>query len=150
MRFLFLLPFYCLLLLIPFAAVEGVTYPVTDLDIKTQTQTLHFTVEVATTRVQQEHGLMFRKSLAPLHGMIFIFPTPRQIDFWMKNTLIPLDMIFIDEHGTIKGITANATPLSEALIPSPPGITTVLEVAGGTCKTNHIAQGDQVIYSLKP
>lgn len=146
--FIFLL---CVLFLAPsLVRAEEVTFPTSQLDIKTQAQTLHFTVEVATSHKQHDYGLMFRKSLPDLHGMIFIFPQPLRVSFWMKNTLIPLDMLFLDNKGIITQIAANAKPESTDLIPSTHDTRAVIEIAGGAAAHYHIVPGDRVIYSLFP
>src|SRR5206468_12336636 len=82
------------------------------LTIRSKNGIHHFTVEVAATPEQQERGLMFRRSLAGDRGMIFPYDPPQFVGFWMKNTLIPLDMIFIRADGRIARVAANATPLS--------------------------------------
>ena len=93
--------------------------PVENLQIVTHDGHVHkFKVEIADNFASRERGLMFRKELAPNAGMLFDFKTPQNVSFWMKNTLIPLDMVFIDEHGVVVNVAANATPLSEDNIPS--------------------------------
>jgi uncharacterized membrane protein (UPF0127 family) len=141
----------CLVFLAPSAArTEEVAFPTDRLDIRTQRDTLHFTVEVATSDEQHERGLMFRKSLPDLHGMIFIFPAAQRVAFWMKNTLIPLDMLFVDDRGNITQIARNARPESTDLIPSSQEVRAVIEIAGGAAAQYHIAPGDRVVYSLFP
>jgi uncharacterized membrane protein (UPF0127 family) len=102
-----------------------------------------FTVEVAATPDQQERGLMFVRSLAPDRGMIFPYDPPQQVSFWMKNTLIPLDMIFIRADGTIARI-ATAKPLDETPVPGGEPIAAVLEIAGGRAAELGIGAGDTV------
>jgi len=103
-------------------------------------------VEVADTAEAQTRGLMYRKQLDPDHGMIFLFDTEKPHSFWMKNTQIPLDMIFISRTGTIVGIHANAEPLSLAPIDVGKPSRAVLEVAGGWAAAHGIAVGDRVSY----
>lgn len=103
-----------------------------------------FTVEIADTDATREHGLMFRKSLAADRGMLFDFGTPQTVTFWMKNTLIPLDLIFIGKDGRVVTIARNATPMSEALIPSGGPILGVLEVKGGRAAQIGVKPGDEV------
>lgn len=103
-----------------------------------------FTVEVARTVEEQAQGLMYRSSLAPDRGMIFPFETPRQASFWMKNTLIPLDMVFIRADGSIANIEANTVPLSLQPVYSDGEVTAVLEIAGGRSAELGIAPGDKV------
>lgn len=115
------------------------------LTITTQSGKRQFIVEVARTEAEQAMGLMHRTELAPDRGMIFPFAQPRIASFWMKNTLIPLDMIFIRGDGTISAIAVNTVPLQE----QPPytshePVSAVLEIAGGRSVELGIAQGDRV------
>jgi uncharacterized membrane protein (UPF0127 family) len=103
-----------------------------------------FTVEVARTPEEQAQGLMYRNALDPDRGMIFPMEPPRQASFWMKNTLIPLDMIFIRTDGTIANIAANTVPLSLQPVYSEGEIAAVLEIAGGRSAEVGIAAGDKV------
>ena len=103
-----------------------------------------FTVEVAKTPEDQAAGLMNRQSLAPDRGMIFPFEEVRVASFWMKNTLIPLDMIFIRPDGTIANIEANAAPLSLQPVYSIEPVAAVLELAGGRAAELGIKPGDTV------
>ena len=80
-----------------------------------------FTIELARTDAERETGLMNRPSMAPDHGMLFDFEFDQPVDMWMKDTLIPLDMLFIDHSGRIAGIAARTVPMSEAIIASPVG-----------------------------
>jgi uncharacterized membrane protein (UPF0127 family) len=107
-------------------------------------RTHRFIVEVARTPEQQANGLMNRQSLAPGRGMIFPYQTPRPASFWMKNTLIPLDMIFIREDGTIARIEAQTVPLSLEPVPSLEPVAAVLEIAGGRAAELGIQPGDRV------
>ena len=106
-----------------------------------------FTVEVARTSDQQEHGLMERRSLAPDAGMLFPFDPPRPASFWMRNTLIPLDMLFIRPDGTIARVAANAVPLSETPVAVQEPVTAVLELKGGRAAELGIGAGDRVSWS---
>ena len=103
-----------------------------------------FTVEVAATPEQQTMGLMNRSSMAADRGMIFPFPEPRPASFWMKNTLIPLDIIFVRTDGTIANIAANAVPLSEEPMSSEGIVGSVLELNGGQSAELGIGPGDKV------
>jgi hypothetical protein len=103
-----------------------------------------FKVEVALTRQEQEKGLMDRPSLAADGGMLFDFGSERTIAMWMKNTLIPLDMVFISNGGRILGIAERTVPLSLDTISSPGPVRAVLEVAGGTAERLHLQAGDQI------
>jgi uncharacterized protein len=99
----------------------------------TQADAVHtFTVEVARTAEQQAQGLMGRTELAADRGMLFPFPQPKFATFWMRNTLIPLDMIFIRADGTIDRIAENTLPQDESPVASGGEVQAVLELAGGT------------------
>ena len=105
-----------------------------------------FTVEVARTPEEQAHGLMDRQSLAPDRGMIFPYEPPQPVGFWMKNTLIPLDMIFVAPGGRILRIEANTVPLSLDPVGSGDAVEAVLEIAGGRSAELGIAAGDQIAW----
>ena len=89
---------------------------------------------------------MFRKSLAPNAGMLFLYPDEQPVAFWMKNTLIPLDMLFLKADGSIVQIAHNAVPLDETPIPSNQPVQAVLEVNGGVAAALGIKEGDRVDY----
>lgn len=117
------------------------------LSIRTASGTVHkFRVEVAATPEEQERGLMFRESLPEDGGMIFPFPTPRVASFWMRNTLIPLDMIFIRADGSIARIAAETTPHSLEPVTAGEPVTAVLEVAGGKSAKLGISEDDTVSW----
>ena len=120
------------------------TLPQAPLIIESSKGPARFTVEMATGWVQQERGLMFRKSLAPNAGMLFDFGSESEQAFWMKNTLIPLDMLFIKKDGTIARIAVNAKPLSEDPSPSYEPVRAVLEIAGGRAGELGLKAGDKV------
>jgi len=105
-----------------------------------------FTVEVARSAAEQEQGLMNRRSLGPDAGMLFPFAPPRPASFWMRNTLIPLDMIFIRPDGVIARIAANTVPMSETPIVVAEPMTAVLELAGGRAAQLGIREGDRVSW----
>ena len=106
-----------------------------------------FTVEVARTASQQETGLMNRHGLAPDAGMLFPFDPPRPASFWMRNTLIPLDMIFIRPDGSIARIAANTVPMSETPVAVTEPMTAVLEIGGGRAAQLGIKEGDRVSWN---
>ena len=119
--------------------------PVEQLQIVTHDGRIHsFHVEIADNDASRERGLMFRKSLAADAGMLFDFKSPQYVSFWMKNTLIPLDMVFIDPNGVVVNVAANATPLSEANIPSAAPVLGVLELRGGRAAQIGVQAGDHV------
>ncbi len=106
-------------------------------------------VEVADTDEKRMRGLMFRKSLAAKEGMFFIFPQKVSTPFWMKNTYLPLDILFIGENGHVVDIKEYARPLSEESIYSSLPYQRVLEVNAGFVKTNHLQVGDQILFQFK-
>lgn len=114
------------------------------LEIVTKTGVRAFTVELATNDAERERGLMYRKELPEGRGMLFDFQHDRPVAFWMRNTYIPLDMIFIRGDGRILSIAENTQPLSDGLIPSGGSVRAVLEVIGGTARKLGIAPGDRV------
>ena len=105
-----------------------------------------FTVEVARSPQEQANGLMHRQSLAPDRGMLFPYNPPQPASFWMKNTLIPLDIIFIRADGTIARIAANTVPLSLEPVPSLEPVAAVLEISGGRAAELGIVPGDRVSW----
>jgi uncharacterized membrane protein (UPF0127 family) len=104
-----------------------------------------FQVEMATTPQEQETGLMFRTAVPADGGMLFLFPTVQPEPFWMKNTLVPLDMVFINPDGTIRAIAENTVPYSLAPVDSGGPVLAVLELQGGLTAKEAISVGDQVI-----
>jgi hypothetical protein len=105
-----------------------------------------FDVEVAQTPEQQAKGLMFRKTLADDAGMIFPMDPPRTASFWMENTLIPLDMIFIRTDGTIAFIGANTVPYSRTPVSAGIPVAAVLELRGGRAAELGIGMDDKVAW----
>ena len=103
-------------------------------------------VEVADDGAERAKGLMFRQKLDTAAGMLFVYESPRRAQFWMKNTLIPLDLIFIREDGSIARIAENAVPLSLDPIPSLEPVSAVLEIAGGRSAELGIKAGDKVSW----
>jgi uncharacterized membrane protein (UPF0127 family) len=127
-------------------AVRAAT--VEPLEIVTKTGVQVFSVEIAKTEQEKETGLMYRKELADGKGMLFDFSPEQQVSMWMKNTYIPLDMIFIRADGRILRIAENTEPLSTRIIPSMGLAKGVLEVIGGTAQKYGIAPGDRVGHPL--
>jgi len=109
-----------------------------------------FQVEIAATRAEQARGLMFRKSLAPDRGMLFTYKRPQPAAYWMKNTLIPLDIIYIQPDGRILSIVRNARPHDETPLPSGGLVLGVLELAGGRAAQLGILPGDRVLHRIFP
>jgi uncharacterized membrane protein (UPF0127 family) len=134
--------------LIAFAADCARTAELQTLEFAGKTGVHAFHVEMAITPEEKERGLMFRRELPDGHGMLFDFQFDQNVAFWMKNTYIPLDMLFIRGDGRILRIAENTEPLSERNIPSGGPVRAVLEVIGGTAKKLGIAAGDQVAGSI--
>ena len=133
----------------PAQALENLDqFPNTVLDIRTHGGREWFNVWVADTPARSEQGLMFLKWLPPDWGMLFSQETPRVMSMWMKNTLIPLDMLFIDGHGRVVYIRERATPQSEVIITTPLPVKAVLELSGGQCARLGIRVGDKVRHAL--
>ncbi len=103
-----------------------------------------FEVEMALTPAQQTVGEMFRASVAPNAGMLFDWGYPRASQMWMRNTVAPLDMVFINADGTIRSIAENTVPQSLAVIDSHGAVRATLEVAAGTTQKLNIRVGDSV------
>ncbi len=118
------------------------------IEITTSSGVHAFSVELATTEAERERGLMFRKQLPEGHGMLFDFKQDQPVSFWMHNTYISLDMIFIRGDGRVLRIAENATPMSDNLIPSGGPVRAVLEVIAGTARELNIAPGDRVTGSI--
>lgn len=100
-----------------------------------------FETELATTDAQRQQGLMFRKFMEPNHAMLFDFGTDREVTMWMRNTLIPLDMVFIAKNGTVTHVHRDAVPHSEDIISSRGAVRYVLEINGSLAKTLGIGKG---------
>jgi uncharacterized membrane protein (UPF0127 family) len=114
------------------------------LEIVTSTGRHAFHVEIANNDATRERGLMDRRFMAADHGMLFEFDREEPVAFWMKNTYIPLDMIFITPSGVVTHIATNAEPLSERVIPSGGPSIGVLEVNGGVAASIGLKVGDKV------
>jgi uncharacterized protein len=119
---------------------------VSPLEIVTSTGAHRYEVEVADNEPERERGLMDRREMAANHGMRFEFPNREPVTFWMKNTYLSLDMIFIDADGTVRRVEQRATPLSEALIPSRAPVVAVLELNAGQAAAIHLKPGDKVRF----
>ena len=114
------------------------------LEIASKTGVHIFAVEIVDNDADRAKGLMYRKELPEGRGMLFDFHRDQEVSFWMQNTYIPLDMIFIRGDGQILRIEENTVPLSTRMIPSRGAVRAVLEVIGGTSRKLGIAPGDRV------
>lgn len=119
-------------------------------DVRGDWGTARFRVELALTAEDQARGLMFREEMAPMAGMLFVYPRTRMVGFWMRNTLIPLDMIFVDEAGTVVKVHENAIPGDETVIESGAPSRGVLEINGGMAATLGIGAGDVLRSPVMP
>ena len=120
------------------------------LEIRSGGKVHKFTVEVARTQDEQAQGLMFRESLAPDRGMLFPYSPPEVAGFWMKNTLIPLDMIFVRDDGSIAMIADNTIPGSLESVSAGEPVAAVLEIAGGRSAELGITDADKVSWPGGP
>ena len=109
-----------------------------------------FNVEIADTLNERNQGLMNRPEMARNSGMLFVYDRPQPVAFWMRNTLIPLDMIFLDRTGTVQKVHANAVPLDETGIPGGDDIQYVLEINGGLAALYGIEAGSQLRHPAIP
>ena len=123
-------------------------FPRSELTIISATGPHRFKVELAETPAQMTQGLMFRTSLAPDAGMLFDYRRPTPATMWMRNTLIPLDMLFVDARGRIVNIHERAVPQSDAIIAAAAPVRAVIELNGGTAARLGIKPGDRVIYPI--
>ncbi len=120
--------------------------PVIPLTVTTAGKAQRFQVEIARSEEEQAKGLMFRTVMGANEGMIFPMDPPRRASFWMRNTVIPLDIIFIGADRSILNIAANAVPYSEASLASSGAVSAVLELNGGRAAQLGIAPGDRVAW----
>ena len=135
-------------LVMPFLAMgNDITFARSTLEIVTQdNRTYAFEVDLAVTPAQRAHGLMFRQDMAEDEGMLFLFGREAPRSFWMKNTYLALDIIFLDQHGTIARIAPDTTPFDETAIPSIVPAAAVLEVLAGTAQRLGLGPGDRVLH----
>ncbi len=123
--------------------------PSENIIIQTKTgKTINLNVEIAKRPHELRKGMMFRTEIPPMTGMLFLFSDDRVRSFWMKNTLVPLDMLFIRNDGTIDHIHINAEPESLEPIKSKRTVTAVLELAGGESERLSIHEGDRILHTF--
>ncbi len=135
-----------LALVAPAARAQLQAFERDQLAIETAGGARQFAVELAATSEQRAQGLMYRERLPADAGMLFLYPAARPVSMWMKNTLIPLDMLFIGDDGRILHIAERAIPGSTATISSMHPARAVLELNGGTAARLKIQVGDRVLY----
>jgi uncharacterized membrane protein (UPF0127 family) len=143
-----LLAALCLLALLPAATGRLGAADLQTLEIASKGGVHTFAVELALTPGEQSRGLMYRRALPEGQGMLFDFKRDQELSFWMKNTYVPLDMIFIRGDGRIHRIAENTEPLSERMVPSNGSVRAVLEVVAGTTRKLGIAPGDRVAHPI--
>ncbi|MDF1734532.1 MAG: DUF192 domain-containing protein [Minwuia sp.] len=140
------LPVLLLLVLVPVGSVSA--QDLSSLTVDTAGGERRFAVELADNPATRSRGLMFRESMPLDHGMLFDFERERQQSFWMKNTPLSLDIIFIDRQGIIVHIHHRAVPYDETPIPSRKPASAVLEINGGVARLTGIAVGDRVRHAI--
>lgn len=119
---------------------------VVPLAITTGGKVHRYKVEVAQTPAQQAHGMMFRTGMPPMTGMLFPMQPPRAASFWMENTLIPLDLVFIGADGKVRNIITEAVPRSQAPLSSLGPVAAVLELKGGETARIGLKPGDSISW----
>jgi uncharacterized protein len=137
-----LLVFVLLLVALPAWALEN--FATSELTIQTGAGPQKFSIELALSDAQMEQGLMFRRSMPANAGMLFDFKRPTNVTMWMKNTVLPLDMLFLDERGRIIDIHERAVPYSTDVIAGRAPARYVVELNGGTAARLGIKPGDQI------
>jgi uncharacterized membrane protein (UPF0127 family) len=125
------------------------------LSMRRENMTLHtargaqvVSVEITETVEEKAKGLMFRTKLADNEGMLFSYDRPQEITMWMRNTLIPLDMVFIRPNGVVHRIEAWTRPLSEAIVASQGDVSACLELAGGAAERMGLRPGDRIEHAI--
>ncbi len=139
------------ILLVALTVGRGTAAAAESLEFVTATGAHRFEIEVARTEREREVGLMYRRSMPRDHGMLFTFPSEQPVSMWMKNTYIPLDMVFVSRKGRVTSVARDAVPMSEKIIPSGPPAFAVIELNAGAARAIGLDVGDQVRYpSFKP
>ncbi len=139
-----------LILSLVFAGLAGTAHAAcapNAVELRGPSGTHRFSVEVADEPAEQAQGLMFREKLASAAGMLFVFPKPKRAQFWMKDTLIGLDMIFMDAKGVVTRVHSNAIPQDRTGIDGGPDVAFVLEINGGLAQRMGIAVGSEMRHS---
>jgi len=139
----------CLLVLVPaLGGCQEARPGQAVVEIHTSDRIVVYQAEAAGTRPQKSRGLMHREHMPRNHGMLFLYDPPRKTAMWMKNTHIPLDMLFINADGRIVKIEENTEPMSTRTIPSEGKVRAVLELNAGQVAEHGIKTGDRVEYSI--
>jgi len=124
--------------------VPAVALPRSELLVQTGSSQFRFEVEIADDATERAEGLMFRQTMADNAGMLFLYPAPQRVQFWMKNTPMSLDIVFVRADGTIARIAEHTTPFSEDMIPSGEEVVAVLEVKAGMMHQLGVRVGDRL------
>jgi len=125
---------------------QEILLPLEELVVETSVGKFTFSVEVADNQTERATGLMFRTEMAPNHGMLFDFGKTEPIAMWMQNTVLSLDMVFIEPDGTVLRIASNTTPFSRDIITSGGPVSHVLEINAGMATQIGLKIGDQIIH----
>ncbi len=134
----------CAVLLLAAAGARAADCAVGVADLRQGSSVLRFQVEVADDEAERARGLMFREAMPRFDGMLFVYDKPEPVAFWMKNTLIPLDMLFFDAEGRLVSVHENAVPGDLTPIPGGDAIQYVLEINGGAARRLGIAPGAEL------
>ena len=145
---LWLLPLWLSVSIAAAGAPPSIQFEQVPIWIETAAGSFEFQVEIAATPAQRSRGLMFRDDLAPDRGMLFDFGHEQPVTMWMRNTLIPLDMLFIRDDGRISRVAANAEPLSDRVISSVEPVRAVLELRGGRAAELGIQPGSRIVHPM--
>lgn len=121
--------------------------PRSELLVETASSQFRFEVEIADDPAERSQGLMFRETLADNAGMLFLYPEPQEVEFWMKNTPLSLDIVFVRADGSIARIAERTTPFSTDMIPSGEEVRAVLEVKGGLMRQLGVGVGDRLRHA---
>lgn len=122
--------------------------PLEGLTVDTASGAHRFKVEVMRTEPDRERGLMYRKTMARDHGMLFEYEAEQPVAFWMHNTYLPLDIVFIGKDGRVVHVARDAKPMDDTLIPSGAPALGVLELDAGTAKAIDLKDGDRVHHAM--
>lgn len=127
-------------------AADGVAAEPATLVLETESGAHRYSVEIADTFAERARGLMFRRSLPKNSGMIFLYDRPQVIGMWMRNTYIPLDMIFIAAGGTVHRVAKHTEPFSAEIVSSEGTVAAVLELNAGEAERIELKPGDRVVF----
>lgn len=124
--------------------------PMSEVAVETASGTHHFRVWIAADPVSRANGLMLVREIPPDHGMLFLFEQTQYTTFWMRDTVLPLDLVFIGADGRVVNIAYGARPLTEDPIPSAAPVIAVLEILAGTAARIGLAVGDRIHFPEQP